>query len=398
MSTNLRHAQEMAVASVLLKLRGKLYATPLDAYGPAFVDVLTDFRDVVVSHIEDLLNSDGSPKDHTNQLRSSKVDIEDLRDKIGKIEAICWVTNNNQPGWDNVVETRPGVTMSLGTRLYVQSDVLKMFEALAQTTLRIEDLESQLAERGPPLVVDFEDPDRLVLENGKYTFYTTESTLLCDRYDTPWRSFVRTGDYHVFALYDALREVKAQIESSERQLAERDRKLSVLVGELEAQKVKLSLSKTEFVEGAWLIQRLRPSGIEYRFMMEGEGLQWTTDPLQAIRFARRVDAQKFAAEDSAGAGESWLVVEHPYPLESPKKPLEDTQPQGVMAALLAGWSAHDPCIHWEAEEPWAVLYGHLRNYTQSNFKLEPQLILWLKWAAGRERARIRDTIKQTLGM
>ncbi len=34
---------------------------------------------------------------------------------------IAKVTNNNQPGWLNIIETEPNVTLDIGTRLYVKT-------------------------------------------------------------------------------------------------------------------------------------------------------------------------------------------------------------------------------------------------------------------------------------
>lgn len=35
---------------------------------------------------------------------------------------IATVINNNQPGWTNIIETEPGVTLDVGTKLYVEND------------------------------------------------------------------------------------------------------------------------------------------------------------------------------------------------------------------------------------------------------------------------------------
>ncbi|MGB3222503.1 MAG: hypothetical protein WBB23_06860 [Desulforhopalus sp.] len=34
---------------------------------------------------------------------------------------IATVINNNQPGWTNIVETEPNVTLDVGTKLYTES-------------------------------------------------------------------------------------------------------------------------------------------------------------------------------------------------------------------------------------------------------------------------------------
>ena len=44
---------------------------------------------------------------------------------------IATVINNNQPGWENIVETEPHVTLDIGTKLYLQppdsKDLLELF-------------------------------------------------------------------------------------------------------------------------------------------------------------------------------------------------------------------------------------------------------------------------------
>lgn len=34
------------------------------------------------------------------------------------VEPIATLTNNNQPGWTNIIETAPSVTIDVGTKLY----------------------------------------------------------------------------------------------------------------------------------------------------------------------------------------------------------------------------------------------------------------------------------------
>lgn len=56
----------------------------------------------------------------------------------------------------------------------------------------------------------------------------------------------------------------------------------------------------------WLIENGK-SGDELRYRNMEQGLPtWTADHNEALRFARRVDAEKFAAEDEA----AWCIVEH----------------------------------------------------------------------------------------
>jgi hypothetical protein len=54
------------------------------------------------------------------------------------------------------------------------------------------------------------EQEKVVLENGKYTFYINpiDHKLRCDRYGTPWREF--DGDKAVYALFDALRDALSQ--------------------------------------------------------------------------------------------------------------------------------------------------------------------------------------------
>lgn len=59
-------------------------------------------------------------------------------------------------------------------------------------------------------------------------------------------------------------------------------------------------------ESGWLIENGK-QGDELRYRNFEQGNQtWTKDPNEALRFARRVDAEKFSAEDE----EAWRVVEH----------------------------------------------------------------------------------------
>ncbi len=50
--------------------------------------------------------------------------LESLDERIEQIEQfpavepIATLTNNNQPGWQNIIETAPNVTIDVGTKLY----------------------------------------------------------------------------------------------------------------------------------------------------------------------------------------------------------------------------------------------------------------------------------------
>lgn len=65
-------------------------------------------------------------------------------------------------------------------------------------------------------------------------------------------------------------------------------------------------TKTQF---CWLVEngRQQGDGLAYRYMDHGMPL-WTEDPHKAIRFARREDAEMFAAEDE----DAWRIVEHGF--------------------------------------------------------------------------------------
>lgn len=91
------------------------------------------------------------------------------------------------------------------------------------------------------------------------------------------------------------------------------------------------------------------------------------------------------------------------------KPPESPLPTGAMAALLAGWTAHDPSIHWEEfkgheAKPWVALFGPHEGPNadwfgrQCNFNLEPVFQLWLNWSADRKQREIASAIQKALGL
>lgn len=160
---------------------------------------------------------------------------------LPEIKPICEVTNNNLPGWQNTVETPPGITLDVGTKLYLQKDVLKIFFALEHALQRVDQLEKR------------------------------EAT-------------VNTA-----------------------------------------------------------------------------------------------------------------------PVATPK--LKSDPPKGVMAALLTGWAAHKPVIHWVGalpdHKPWVSLWGPRDSEWHGmscNFDLEPELVLWLQWAAADKQREICRSIQKALGM
>lgn len=249
---------------------------------------------------------------------------------IPEIQPICEVINNNQAGWQNIVETLPGVTLEVGAKLYMQKDVFKIFFALGQALQRIEQLEKREAiinstprptPGSPPLWREKSGTHSggpVRLQDGKYVFYLKKGVLCCDRYNEPWREFV--GDHAVHALFDALCEAR---------------------DELEKQKV---------------------------------------------------------------GGPPPVVT----PMPSKSKLLKSEPPKGVMAALLAGWSGHNPTIYWVGalpdHKPWVSLWGPREGPNADwrgiscNFDLEPELISWLQWAAADKQREICRSIQKALGL
>jgi hypothetical protein len=64
-----------------------------------------------------------------------------------------------------------------------------------------------------------------------------------------------------------------------------------------------------FIATGWLIEngKKQGEGLAYRFMDQGIP-NWTPDHMQALRFARREDAEQFSAEDE----EAMRIVEHAW--------------------------------------------------------------------------------------
>lgn len=74
----------------------------------------------------------------------------------------------------------------------------------------------------------------------------------------------------------------------------------------------------ETTEYGWLIENGK-KGDELRYRDIEHGIPiWTHDNNQALRFARRVDAEKFAAEDE----DAWRIVQHAW--DTPEEPKGDT--------------------------------------------------------------------------
>lgn len=74
-------------------------------------------------------------------------------------------------------------------------------------------------------------------------------------------------------------------------------------------------------ELAWLVED--GTGLRWRYMDQGRPL-WTTDPNQAMRFARQADAEMFAAEDE----DAWRITEHMWvspPIPTEALPIPSTE-------------------------------------------------------------------------
>lgn len=61
-------------------------------------------------------------------------------------------------------------------------------------------------------------------------------------------------------------------------------------------------------EYGWLVENGRnPPDLRYR-TMDNSGITWTDDHNKALRFARRADAEMFAAEDE----DAWRIAQHAW--------------------------------------------------------------------------------------
>ena len=62
------------------------------------------------------------------------------------------------------------------------------------------------------------------------------------------------------------------------------------------------------MERGWLIENGKQGNeLRYRTMRQGIPV-WTPDHMEAMRFCRRVDAERFAAEDD----DAWRIAEHAW--------------------------------------------------------------------------------------
>lgn len=79
--------------------------------------------------------------------------------------------------------------------------------------------------------------------------------------------------------------------------------LKVMVDEYKGAPIRIASFDAPKDELAWLVERDSPA--EYAYM-DDMGIQWTSDPNKAMRFARRDDAEMFAA----GSDDAVRVCEH----------------------------------------------------------------------------------------
>jgi hypothetical protein len=71
------------------------------------------------------------------------------------------------------------------------------------------------------------------------------------------------------------------------------------------------------MEFGWLIENGK-QGDELRYRNMEQGIPtWTADPNEALRFARRIDAEKFAEEDE----DAWMIVQHGWDDMTPNEEL-----------------------------------------------------------------------------
>jgi hypothetical protein len=69
-----------------------------------------------------------------SEMRDLEIEVQELRAELRELKArpapepaavpaqpIATVIDNNQPGWTNIIETAPNVTLPVGTKLYDQS-------------------------------------------------------------------------------------------------------------------------------------------------------------------------------------------------------------------------------------------------------------------------------------
>jgi hypothetical protein len=104
-----------------------------------------------------------------------------------------------------------------------------------------------------------------------------------------------------------------KVAKSHRDLADQERVVRLVpLGPIKAAPLPLSqqadAEKPVTTEYGWLVENGRDvPDLRYR-TMTAEGITWTDDHNKAIRFARRADAEMFAAEDE----DAWRIVQHAW--------------------------------------------------------------------------------------
>jgi len=79
------------------------------------------------------------------RVRELLLKLDSARAAAAPAKHVAIVTNNNQPGWTNIVETAPNVTLHVGSKLYDESALIGVGVALVeQRAAEIIDLESRL--------------------------------------------------------------------------------------------------------------------------------------------------------------------------------------------------------------------------------------------------------------
>jgi hypothetical protein len=80
------------------------------------------------------------------RVRELLLKLDSARAAAAPAKHVAIVTNNNQPGWTNIVETAPNVTLHVGSKLYDESALIGVGVALVeQRAAEIIDLEYRLS-------------------------------------------------------------------------------------------------------------------------------------------------------------------------------------------------------------------------------------------------------------
>lgn len=86
------------------------------------------FSDVGEKNLSEVVKGD-----HILRLRA-RIAYDTLCLLMGEQEPIATVINNNQAGWENIIETKPNVTLVVGTKLYLSANInpVELLESRAQ--------------------------------------------------------------------------------------------------------------------------------------------------------------------------------------------------------------------------------------------------------------------------